>query len=83
MSSGRAGGPAGAAGTEELSSRLEAIAEELAEIAHAKLREAVEDGAPEALAEERRLTRARRSVLRAAALLGGPTGSDEPSGEDP
>jgi len=78
-----AGGPARSADTDELRSRLEAIADELAEIAHARLRDAVEGGGPEALAEERRLTRARRSVLRAAALLGGPAAGDEASGEGP
>jgi hypothetical protein len=50
--------------------RLEAIAEELADLAMDRLRQAVdgdEDGA--AAAEERRITRARRAVEKAAALL--------------
>jgi flagellar biosynthesis/type III secretory pathway protein FliH len=55
----------------ELSSRLEEIAEEIADLAHAKLREAIETGSAAAAAEERRLGRARRAVLKAAALLGG------------
>jgi hypothetical protein len=55
---------------DELRSRLEAVAEELADIAHQKLREALASGGQEALAEERRLGRARRSVLKAASLLG-------------
>ena len=50
--------------------RLEAIAEELADLAMDRLRQAVdgdEDGA--AAAEERRITRARRAVEKAAAVL--------------
>jgi hypothetical protein len=50
--------------------RLEAIAEELADLALDRLREAV-DGADDAAAEERRLTRARRAVEKAAGLLDG------------
>ncbi len=50
--------------------RLEGIGEELAELALASLRESLDTGEPAALARERRLTRARRAVLRAAALLG-------------
>jgi hypothetical protein len=48
--------------------RLEGIAEELADLAIDRLRAAV-DGNPDAAAEERRLTRARRAVEKAAALL--------------
>jgi hypothetical protein len=55
----------------ELSSRLEEIAEEIADLARTKLREATETGSAAAAAEERRLGRARRAVLKAAALLGG------------
>ena len=62
----------------ELRSRLEVIAEEIADIAHSKLREALEGGAPGALAEERRFARARRSVLKAAALLAERPAADEP-----
>jgi hypothetical protein len=53
----------------EIRSRLDAIAEELADLGRAKLTEALdsEDQAPQA--EERRLSRARRAVLKAAALL--------------
>jgi hypothetical protein len=50
--------------------RLQAIAEELADLAMDRLRQAVdgdEDGA--AAAEERRITRARRAVEKAAAVL--------------
>jgi hypothetical protein len=62
-----------------LRSRLEDIAEELADIGHAKLREVLETSSAEAVAEERLLSRARRSVLKAAALLAGSDGG----GDDP
>ena len=52
-----------------LRERLEGIAEELADLAIDRLRAAVE-GDGDAAAEERRLTRARRAVEKAAALLG-------------
>lgn len=65
---------------EQVRARLEVIAEELADLGRARLRQAVEaeaDGqaAPEAVAQERRLASARRAVLRAVAALGG--GPDE------
>ena len=56
----------------ELRSRLEAISETLADLAIAALRDALGSGDPDAAAEERRLTRARRAVDKAAALLAGP-----------
>jgi len=56
-------------------SRLDAIAEEIADMAHTKLREAIETGSAQAAADERRLGRARRSVLKAATLLGGAPGA--------
>jgi hypothetical protein len=55
---------------QDLRSRLDAIADELADLARAKLMEALETGNSGPEAEERRLTRARRAVLKAAALLG-------------
>jgi hypothetical protein len=60
---------------EELADRLAQVAEELADLALDRLRDASEAaraGAtpdPAALAEERRLTRARRAVDKAVALL--------------
>jgi hypothetical protein len=57
--------------------RLEGIAEELADIAIDRLRAAV-DGNQGAAAEERRITRARRAVEKAAGLLGGGPADDEP-----
>jgi len=56
---------------EPLRARLEAISEELADLAIDRLREAVAGDAA-APAEERRLTRARRAVDKAAAILAGP-----------
>ena len=53
---------------EHLRERLEGIAEELADLALDRLRAAV-DGDASASAEERRLTRARRAVEKAASLL--------------
>jgi hypothetical protein len=59
---------------DDLVERLNAIAEELGDLAIERLRAAVDDadgGRPdaEAVAEERRLTRARRAVEKAAQLL--------------
>ncbi len=60
---------------EELAERLSAIAEELGDLALDRLRQASDevntDGAPDPalLAEERRFTRARRAVEKAAVLL--------------
>jgi hypothetical protein len=55
--------------TDELRERLEDIGEALADLAMDALRSAVEDGDSDAKDRERRLTRARRSVEKAAALL--------------
>lgn len=59
---------------EDLRARLEAIAEELADLALDRLRAAVERGQTKRPDDERRLTRARRAVERAIALL--PTSPD-------
>ena len=62
---------------DELADRLGAIAEELADAALDRLRrnaEAVAGGSepdPDLTAEEKRITRARRAVEKAATLLGG------------
>lgn len=53
---------------DDLRERLEGIAEELADVALDRLRAAI-DGNGDAAAEERRITRARRSVDKAATLL--------------
>ena len=54
---------------EELRERLEDIGEALADLAMDALRSALEDGDADAKDRERRLTRARRSVEKAASLL--------------
>ena len=63
---------------DDLRDRLHGIAEELADLALDRLRQAVAAEDPDdpgrAAAEERRLTRARRAVEKAAGLL------DEPDG---
>ena len=65
-------------GVEELADRLSSIAEELADLALDHLHEASSMAGrgqapdPEQLAEERRLTRARRAVEKAANVLRGP-----------
>jgi hypothetical protein len=54
---------------DDLRSRLDDIAEELADVGLAKLKKAVREDDADAAAEERRLARARRAVMKAAALL--------------
>ncbi|HMK97033.1 MAG TPA: hypothetical protein VK425_05750 [Acidimicrobiales bacterium] len=68
---------------EELRLRLRQIAEELADLAHRSLRNTLETGGVNALAEERLLTRARRSVLKAVAILGNSEGGAEEEGTGP
>jgi hypothetical protein len=60
-----------------LRARLEAIAEELTDLAMMRLREALEAGATEVPADEKRLNRARRAIEKAAAILGETGGEDE------
>ncbi len=54
---------------DEIRSRLETIAEELGDLAIQRLRESVDAGGDELPVDERRLTRARRAVEKAAHLL--------------
>ncbi len=54
---------------DEIRSRLETIAEELADLAIQRLRESIDAGGDELPVDERRLTRARRAVEKAAYLL--------------
>jgi hypothetical protein len=54
---------------EDIRRRLEAISEELADLAIARLRESIDAGGGELPVDERRLTRARRAVDKAAAVL--------------
>jgi hypothetical protein len=65
----------------DIAERLSGISEELADLALDRLREASEavrgggQPDPELTAEEKRITRARRSVDKAATLLSGPPAS--------
>jgi hypothetical protein len=54
---------------QEIRGRLEAIAEELADLAIVRLRESIDAGGTELPVDERRLTRARRAVEKAIAVL--------------
>lgn len=54
---------------EEIRQRLESIAEELADLAIARLRDSIDAGGSELPVDERRLTRARRAVEKAIAVL--------------
>lgn len=58
-----------AADLDDVRERLEAISAELADLALGRLRAALDEGGGSPAAEERRLTRARRAVDKAAALL--------------
>lgn len=54
---------------DEIRGRLEVIAEELADLAIIRLRESIDAGGHELPVDEKRLTRARRAVEKAIALL--------------
>lgn len=57
---------------EDIRRRLEEIADELAELAMQRLRDEIEVGATGPPGQERRLTRARRAVEKAVAVLSEP-----------
>ncbi|MBW3615639.1 MAG: hypothetical protein KY439_10080 [Actinobacteria bacterium] len=57
---------------DDIRRRLEAISEELADLAMERLRESIDAGGSELPVDERRLTRARRAVDKAAAILSEP-----------
>ena len=54
---------------DDIRSRLEAIAEELTDLAIIRLQESIDAGGNELPVDERRLTRARRAVEKAAYIL--------------
>lgn len=54
---------------DDIRHRLEAIAEELADLAIERLRESIDAGGSELPVDEKRLTRARRAVEKAVVLL--------------
>ncbi len=61
---------------EDIRRRLQEISEELADLAMERLRESIDAGGVELPVDERRLTRARRAVERAAAILAAPDEHD-------
>lgn len=61
---------------QEIRERLETIAAELADLAIERLRESIDAGGNELPVDERRLTRARRAVEKAAAILAEPDEAD-------
>jgi hypothetical protein len=54
---------------DDIRTRLEAIAEELADLAMVRLRESIDAGGSQLPVDERRLTRARRAIEKAVAIL--------------
>jgi hypothetical protein len=54
---------------DDIRTRLQAISEELADLAIERLRESIDAGGSELPVDERRLTRARRAVDKAIAVL--------------
>ena len=60
----------------DIRGRLEGIAEELADLAIQRLRESIDAGGTELPVDERRLTRARRAVEKAASILAEPDDRD-------
>jgi len=57
---------------DEIRERLEAIADELADLTMERLRRSIDAGGDQVPVDEKRLSRARRAVLKAADLLGEP-----------
>jgi hypothetical protein len=61
---------------DDLRARLEAISEELADLAMVRLRESIDAGGDELPVDERRLARARRAVEKAISVLREPDDLD-------
>jgi hypothetical protein len=61
---------------DQIRSRLQAISEELADLAMARLRESIDAGGEELPVDERRLTRARRAIEKAIGILQEPDHHD-------
>lgn len=57
---------------DDIRRRLQAISDELADLAIERLRQSIDAGGAELPVDERRLTRARRAVDKAAAILSAP-----------
>ena len=62
---------------DDIRTRLEGIAEELADLAIIRLRESIDAGGTELPVDEKRLTRARRAVEKAAHILREPDDHDD------
>ena len=62
---------------DQIRARLEAIAEELADLAIVRLRESIDAGGTELPVDEKRLTRARRAVEKAVGILKEPDDSQD------
>ena len=60
---------------DDIRGRLEAISEELADLAISRLRQSIDAGGHELPVDEKRLTRARRAVEKAASILRDPDDS--------
>lgn len=61
---------------EDIRARLEAIAEELGDLAMERLRRSIDEGGDQLPIDEKRLSRARRAVLKAADVLREPDDRD-------
>lgn len=61
---------------DDIRARLEAIAEELTDLAIARLKESIDAGGTELPVDEKRLNRARRAVEKAAHILQEPDDTD-------
>jgi hypothetical protein len=57
---------------EDIRRRLEAISEELADLAMVRLKESIDAGGAELPVDEKRLARARRAVIKAIGILAEP-----------
>lgn len=61
---------------QDIKARLDQISDELADLAMERIRESIDAGGTELPVDERRLTRARRAVEKAAAILAEPDDND-------
>lgn len=61
---------------DDIRHRLQAISEELADLAMARLRESIDAGGTELPVDEKRLARARRAVEKAITILHEPDDTD-------
>ena len=61
---------------QDIRRRLDEIADQLADLAIERLRESIDAGGAELPVDERRLTRARRAVEKASAILAEPDDAD-------